>query len=280
MRRPWRTATTSSGPRPDRFRVARRVGALEDQGLPAGSTPWALSAAVGTAARVGCRRRRGEAAVRTDRGVGRDERRPVREPALLEAFARVWRHLAVEDAVEAGGADAIFCFGSRYWRVPVRAADLYAAGVAPVVLVTGAASGDEGPTEADSIGADLVARGVPAEAILLEPRARNTRENVGLGMDVLRRRGPVRRLVAVSWPLASRRCLATFARVEPRVEVLSAPALPVPGVPWWPTPWRIRSALGEVDRLDQYGATGHLVAPARPDGWEEAVAVLRRSTGG
>jgi hypothetical protein len=204
----------------------------------------------------------------------------VREPEVLAAFAIVWRHLAVEHVVAGFEADAIFCFGSRYWRVPCRAAGLFAAGVAPVVLVTGAASGDDGPTEAESIGAGLVARGVPASALLLEPRATNTRENVDLGMEVLRRRGPVRRLVIVSWPLASRRCLATLAHREPDVEVLAAPALPVPGVPWWPTLWRIRSALGEVDRLDRYAATGHLAHHEHPPGWEAAVRTLRRSADG
>lgn len=208
-------------------------------------------------------------------GGGDHDRRPLREADVLDAWDVVWRHLVVEHALPDRRADAIFCFGSRHWRVASRAAALYSAGVAPLVLVTGATPGGESRTEAERIGADLLDLGVPRSALLLEPLACNTMENVCLGVAALRATRAVRSLVLVSWPLASLRCLATFAKHEPSVEVRSAPALRGPGVPWRPTRRRIRFALGEIERLERYGASGHIVGPTVLTGLDEAVATLR-----
>ena len=76
---------------------------------------------------------------------GRDTRRHMRAP-----FDVVWDLLVTEDA--AVPADAIFCFGSRHWRVPERAAALFHQGLAPCVLVTGAAELSEAETEARHVG--------------------------------------------------------------------------------------------------------------------------------
>lgn len=198
------------------------------------------------------------------------------------AFSVVWDHLVVEH--EPRPSDAIFCFGSRHWRVPQRAAALFAMGVAPVVLVSGAPADPDGPCEADVFAADLVAAGVPAERIVLERHATNTGENVELGVAALRHHLEPSRITAVSWPLATRRCRATFAKVHPAIEVASSPALPRPGARWAPTLRRIRFALGELDRLERYAGLGHIVAQPRPAEVQRATEVLRaevqRSDGG
>lgn len=58
-----------------------------------------------------------------------------------------------------------------------RAADLYHAGYAPLIAVTGG-SIDGLPPEATSARRELIAQGVPASAILLETASQNTWENV------------------------------------------------------------------------------------------------------
>ncbi|WP_421121131.1 YdcF family protein [Aquihabitans daechungensis] len=195
------------------------------------------------------------------------------DEAVASAFAAAWDHLVVEDPLRP--TDAIFCFGSRHWRVPERAATLFAAGVAPFVVVTGGPSVLGERSEAERFAADLVAAGVPPDRLILEHAARHTGENVVFGLDHLRRHLDPRRLTLVSWPLAARRCRATFAHLAPEVAVGSAPALRHAGHRWRPTPRRIRFALGELDRLRRYSADGLIAAHERPAAVDDAVAVLQ-----
>lgn len=195
---------------------------------------------------------------------------------LQRAFVVGWDHLVVEDPV--APVDAIFCFGSRHWRVPERAAALFHAGVAPVVLITGGPAGPGEPTEAERFARDLVARGVPRGAVVLERRARHTGENVTLGLAALRSAGlHPSSLALVSWPLAARRCRATVEHLAPDVAVRSAPALRTPGARWAPTARRVRFMVGELDRLEAYGAIGHLAVQPAPPELPAATAVLRGS---
>lgn len=192
---------------------------------------------------------------------------------VRRAFGHVWDHLVVEDPPTP--SDAIFCFGSRHRRVPERAAALYAVGVAPVVLVTGGTEAPGERPEADRLADDLVAAGVPRDRIIVEGRARNTGENVALGMTALARHVEATQLTLVSWPLATRRCRATFGVRHPAVTLASAPALPEPGVRWSTTKRRIRFALGEIDRLRRYGAWGMIAHQPFPPHVLQASAVLR-----
>ncbi len=213
------------------------------------------------------------------------------------AFSVVWGHLVPEDALRP--ADAIFCFGSRHWRVPERAADLVAAGLAPLVLISGGTVESDGRREADRMAADLVRLGVPGDALVLERAALNTAENVRLGVPALEaalgtqvarldagrpgiarpaaaRPVPISRMLLVSWPLATQRCRATMSRLHPDIDLVSVPAIAASGHRWPPTPKRVRLALGELDRLDRYGRADHLVPVRCPAEVDEAAALLRR----
>lgn len=202
--------------------------------------------------------------------------------ALDAAFAVVWDHLV--DGGSGGGssvgrADALFCFGSRDRTVPAHAAALWARGLAPLVVVAGGGPADDGPAdrdrrEADAFAADLVARGVPRSAVVVERASRHTGENVVAGMASLAGVADVRSLLSVSWPLAARRCRATFARHHPELVVRSAPA--IDGDRRWPRTARtVRAALGELDRLRDYVALGYLVAPPPPGDVLAAADLLR-----
>lgn len=189
-----------------------------------------------------------------------------------DAYARllkpVWNFLCLTHAP--APSDVIFVFGSRGLEVPRRAAQLYAAGWAPRVLV----SGRVGPRtehvfdrpEALVFRDEMVRLGVPAAAVTTEVEACNTLENVRFGMTALENAGESpRSALLVAKAFAMRRCLATFARQHPRVAVRGCP----PVGPLIEHLDRSRAAFAarlaaEVARLEMYGAVGDIEPCAIP----------------
>jgi len=117
--------------------------------------------------------------------------------------------------------------GSHDLGVAVHAAELYRAGLFPVVVFTGATS----PTtrerfprgEAVHYREHAVELGVPAEAILVEPRATNTGANMALSREVLAAAGlrPTSALL-ICKPYMQRRAFATAGKVWPELQVVCA----------------------------------------------------------
>jgi uncharacterized SAM-binding protein YcdF (DUF218 family) len=106
--------------------------------------------------------------------------------ALVAAFAtfRIWDQGARD---EARTADAIVVLGAaQYNGTPSRiyearldhAVDLYEAGVAPVLVVTGGKAEGDLTTEAAAGRAYALARGVPEDVILAEDEGRTTLESL------------------------------------------------------------------------------------------------------
>lgn len=127
----------------------------------------------------------------------------------------MWDYLALAETPRA--ADAIFVFGSRNLAVPARAAALYHEGHAPQVLVTGSygcMTREVFPKPEALVFRDsLVEGGVSSSAILTEPVATNTLENVRLGVETLQRAGRMpSRVLLVAKGFVMRRCVATFAQ--------------------------------------------------------------------
>ena len=181
----------------------------------------------------------------------------------------LWDFLAVSEPPDA--ADVIFVFGCRDFAVPARAAELYHDRYAPKVLV----SGHEGrltrgvfdKPEAVVFKDRLVAAGVPTSAVLTEPEASNTLENVRLGMAVLERNGAmVTRALLVAKGFVMRRCLATFQQQFAGVDIRACPptggldaALDRSG-----TAFAARLAA-EIERLDRYAAKGDIRTQRIPE---------------
>ncbi|WP_052847417.1 YdcF family protein [Streptomyces avicenniae] len=103
----------------------------------------------------------------------------------------------------------------------------YRQGLAPVIVFTGATS----PTskermpkgEAVHYRERALELGVPDSAVLAEPRARNTGENIRFSRALLEERGiEVRSVLLVSKPYEERRAYATARKLWPEVEVVSA----------------------------------------------------------
>ncbi len=178
----------------------------------------------------------------------------------------LWDYLAVADAP--ARADVIFVFGSQALCVPARAAELYRAGHAPVVL----ASGRYGRMTRDVFDRPealvfrdrLLRDGVPREAIVTETEAGNTLQNVRFGLAALRRkRITVCSALLVAKPFVMRRCAATFARQAPDVRVRCCPPRTglMRSVDRAPASFAARLAA-ELDRLERYAAAGD-IAPQR-----------------
>ncbi|MFA0841902.1 YdcF family protein [Streptomyces rochei] len=119
--------------------------------------------------------------------------------------------------------------GSHDLGVADTAVSLYKRGMAPLLLFTGATS----PTtlermprgEAVHYQERAVELGVPSTAILVEPRARNTGENIRFSRELLEKEGiEVASVLLISKPYEERRAYATARKLWPAVEVVSASA--------------------------------------------------------
>jgi uncharacterized SAM-binding protein YcdF (DUF218 family) len=113
-------------------------------------------------------------------------------------------------------ADAIVLLGGGSGERPTRAAELFRAGVAPTILVSGA--GDAGGNRLL-----LMNRGVPGAAIQLEPNSKTTKENAQFSIPLLRAQGAKRVVVVTSW-YHSRRALKCFRHYASDIQFYSSPS--------------------------------------------------------
>lgn len=117
--------------------------------------------------------------------------------------------------------------GSHDLGVADASAGLYLRGLAPVMVFTGSTS----PTTRDRMprGEAVHYReralevGVPESAVLVEPKARNTGENIRFSRALLEEAGVgVESVLLVSKPYEERRAYATARKLWPGVDVVSA----------------------------------------------------------
>jgi uncharacterized SAM-binding protein YcdF (DUF218 family) len=129
--------------------------------------------------------------------------------------------------------DAVFAFsGDVDFHRTLAAARIFRAQGARWFVVSGAgAGGDSGALMAKA----AIDAGVPASAVIVEPDATTTRENVVLTAPLLP--ADVRRIAVVTSPLHSRRAADAAARAWPGVDVISQPTLGDP-VDCDPETWR------------------------------------------
>lgn len=113
-------------------------------------------------------------------------------------------------------ADAIILLGGGLHERPVRAAELFKEHAAPRIIITG--YGD------DQINRRLLlAAGVPASVIQVEPRSRTTQQNAEFTTKILRAQGIRRAIVVTSW-YHSRRALKCFEHDAPGIKFYSRPS--------------------------------------------------------
>lgn len=126
---------------------------------------------------------------------------------LAAVIARVSVDIARQSTVdEAQPADIILVLGAAEYRgkpSPVlrarldHALELYKNGFAPRILTTGGAGGDPVYTEGAVGRSYLVSRGVPSEAIFVEPEGESTVYSTAAAAEIMRRMG-LRSCIVVS----------------------------------------------------------------------------------
>ncbi|MDQ0604812.1 hypothetical protein QF037_009157 [Streptomyces canus] len=124
-------------------------------------------------------------------------------------------------------SSAAIGLGSHDLGVASAATDLYRTGLFPVVVF----SGGNSPTtrarfprgEAVHYREHALGLGMPDEAILVEPRAANTGQNITFSRELLAEAGvEVDSLLLISKPYMERRSYATCRKLWPEVEVVCA----------------------------------------------------------
>ncbi|MEU5750731.1 YdcF family protein [Streptomyces sp. NPDC047853] len=164
--------------------------------------------------------------------------------------------------------------GSHDLGVAETTADLYHRGMMPLIVFTGATSRttrDRMPRgEAEHYRERAVELGVPASAILVEPQARNTGENVTLSRALLEEHAiDTSSVLLVSKPYEERRAFATARKLWPGVDVTSASA-PVTLSAYvdriQDTRLVFDMLVGSLQRLLIYPAQGFMITQDVPDG--------------
>lgn len=117
--------------------------------------------------------------------------------------------------------------GSHDLGVATFAAELYRAGLFPTLVFSGGTSGTTAERfprgEAVHYREHALSLGVPDSAILVEPSAGNTGQNIDFSRALLRAAGvSARSVLLISKPYAQRRAYATCRRVWPEVDVVCA----------------------------------------------------------
>ncbi|MFK0125428.1 YdcF family protein [Streptomyces nigra] len=168
--------------------------------------------------------------------------------------------------------------GSHDLGVAETAVDLYKRGMAPLLVFTGSTS----PTtrermprgEAVHYRERALELGVPDSAILVEPRARNTGENIRFSRELLEGAGvDVSSVLLISKPYEERRAYATARKLWPEVEVVSA-STPMTLDEYvdsiGDTRLVIDMLVGALQRLLIYPEQGFMISQPVPDDVREA----------
>lgn len=128
---------------------------------------------------------------------------------------------------EPRACDAAIALGCNDIGVSTHAARLYRTGLFPTLVFTGGNSADTLGAfprgEAVHFHEHALALGVPAHAMLLEPKAANTGQNIAFARETLTAAGiRPRSVLLVTMPYMERRAFATFRKQWPEVEVVCA----------------------------------------------------------
>jgi uncharacterized SAM-binding protein YcdF (DUF218 family) len=165
------------------------------------------------------------------------------------------RFLAPSDPLRRADAVLVFSGDPEYERT-LEAVRVYRAGYAPYLVF----SGQGGPGDSAQSMAEVAHRsGVPGSAILLEPRARSTYENVAFVRDLLARHH-VRTLILVTSPYHERRAYLVARHVLRDVALVNHPVPHSSWSPegWWWTPGGRQTVVDEYAKLGAYFVTGRL----------------------
>ncbi|MFF0724627.1 YdcF family protein [Streptomyces sp. NPDC004134] len=154
-----------------------------------------------------------------------EPRRPTITEDQRQAARLIWDHHRMRHEIRP--CDAAVALGCNDLGVSTFAAGLYTTGFFPTLVFTGgnspATAGVFPRGEAVHFHEHALALGVPAHAMLLEPRAANTGQNLAYARDILVAAGVrPRSVMLVTMPYMERRAFATCRKQWPEVDVVCA----------------------------------------------------------
>ncbi len=203
---------------------------------------------------------------------------------LDQAIETLWNYLSISHPLQP--SDVIVGFGSYDRDTARRAAELYLAGWAPLLLFSGGlGKGTEGifdRPEADVYGGIALEMGVPKEALLIENRSTNSGENIAFTRALLERLGRhPRRMTVVHKPYMGRRVYAALCKQWPQVEARIAPSR----ITWQAhlssalaqgtsREEMLHSMVGDFQRMERYAALGYQTEQPQPPEAVEAFKSL------
>ncbi|WP_409493413.1 YdcF family protein [Amycolatopsis sp. cmx-11-12] len=182
-------------------------------------------------------------------------------------------------------ADVGIGLGSHDLGVATFTAELFHAGMCPLIVFTGA----NAPTtierfprgEAVHYREHALELGVPDNAILVEPEARNTGDNITLTRALLESREiKVRSVVLVSRPYQQRRAYATCKKLWPEVDVICA-SRPLPLDEYIESIGDVDRVInmlaGDTQRITVYAERGFAIPQAVPNDIANAYSNLTKA---
>lgn len=167
-------------------------------------------------------------------------------------------------ADEVTSADLILVFGGKRPERAERAAELFHAGVAPHIVITGGDKRTTGDCEAEVLKRKCVELGVPENAITIECESVNTLENVKLTVVLVEETTGwrnIKNVVLVSAPHHLRRVKQAMAHYVPRsVKLTCCPdsRTDVTSENWWHTPEGQNTVYRELEKVRTYSVQGEL----------------------
>lgn len=148
-------------------------------------------------------------------------------------------------------ADAIVAIsgGDTYARTQ-EAIRLYQNGWAPKLIFSGAAFDQNGPSNAEEMGALAIEAGVPEEDIILNETARDTLENASQTREVAEKQG-INKIILVTSGYHQRRASISFVQAFDKQSVINHPAPDDEQweSTWWLTPHGWWLALSEMAKI-------------------------------
>jgi hypothetical protein len=177
-------------------------------------------------------------------------------------------------------ADVCIIFGNHHAvHMAEQAAELYKQGYFNLIVVSGGvAVKNDGRLEAHYMRDVLLAKGVPASAILLEDKAQNTMENVLYSRALLEKEkgaGVIKSVLAIGHIQAARRFLMTLERhwPEPVKMFTTMNCFNAPKDLWYTDPAFKQAVISEHKKIAPYKTLG-FISEIDPDKINREIAAL------
>ena len=194
---------------------------------------------------------------------------------FLEPLQILWDYLGMHQTPER--ADCIVGFGNFNTDIARRAAELYHQGFAPKILFTGGLGRNTKSLfpEPEAVRFAKVAMecGVPQEAIILEDRSTNTKENIEFMREIFENQGiPHDHVLGVHQPFMERRICAALGVYWPELKfTVTSPQVTIPEylasakAQGMTENASVSVIVGDFQRMDLYAKLGYQLPQQIPE---------------